>query len=369
MKGQAKGSIEVLPSGKYRVTWYPPQGNRVRRTFSSEEDAELWLAERRIEVKRGVWQPPAKPLPLLEYYAECWVAQRRNRKGEPLKPRTRAHYRQMLAHDFGPLAGLRLDEITPPIVRGWYATMDAHPAQQANAYALLSAVMHTAVADELIVKTPCLIRGGAVKDRASATTPLTPNQVLDLAEAMPLNLRAIIHVAAFGGLREGELFELRRGDVDPEGAWVSVRRAVTHTKGEVHIGSPKSDAGNRVTWLPPHVAPILRDHLALWVGPSEEALVFTSSRGNRLRPSTLYRHYYRARKAIGRQDLRFHDLRHTGGTLATQAGATLREVQRRLGHSTVTAAMRYQHATDERDVEIAARIGAQVPTRLKVVGE
>ncbi len=61
----------------------------------------------------------------------------------------------------------------------------------------------------------------------------------------------------------------------------------------------------------------------------------------------------KARNEVGRPDLRFHDLRHTGAVMAARAGATLAELQARLGHSTATAAMRYQHAS-EQDAEIAS---------------
>jgi integrase len=60
-----------------------------------------------------------------------------------------------------------------------------------------------------------------------------------------------------------------------------------------------------------------------------------------------------AREAAGRPDLRFHDLRHTGATLAAVSGATLAELMARLGHSTPGAAMRYQHAAADRDKVIA----------------
>jgi integrase len=53
---------------------------------------------------------------------------------------------------------------------------------------------------------------------------------------------------------------------------------------------------------------------------------------------------------------RTHDLRHTGNQLVTEAGATTTELMRRMGHSTVRAAMRYQHSTDRRDREIAAEM-------------
>jgi integrase len=72
-----------------------------------------------------------------------------------------------------------------------------------------------------------------------------------------------------------------------------------------------------------------------------------------LASSTLYRWFYPARDAAGRKDLRWHDLRHTGATLAALAGATLPDLMNRLGHSTVGAAMKYQHATQGRDKIIA----------------
>ena len=70
-------------------------------------------------------------------------------------------------------------------------------------------------------------------------------------------------------------------------------------------------------------------------------------------PSTLNGVFYPAREAAGRPDLRFHDLRHTGATLAAATGATLAELMARLGHSRPGAAMRYQHAAAERDKIIA----------------
>lgn len=64
-------------------------------------------------------------------------------------------------------------------------------------------------------------------------------------------------------------------------------------------------------------------------------------------------HFLKAKKAAGRSDLRWHDLRHTGATLAAQAGATTAELQARLGHSTAAASQLYQHAAKGRDRAIA----------------
>ena len=106
--------------------------------------------------------------------------------------------------------------------------------------------------------------------------------------------------------------------------------------------------------IPPHIIPAIEQHLAKYVDSRRDSLVFPADHGGHLQPSTLYRHWYKARDAAGRSDLRFHDLRHSGAVLAAATGATLAELMARLGHSTPQAAMRYQHAAQGRGREIAA---------------
>src|SRR5699024_4865802 len=64
-----------------------------------------------------------------------------------------------------------------------------------------------------------------------------------------------------------------------------------------------------------------------------------------------------AAKAAGLDDVRPHDLRHTGATLAAATGATTRELMARLGPTSPEVAMRYQHATAQRDRAVADRRG------------
>ncbi|WP_460704057.1 tyrosine-type recombinase/integrase [Luteococcus sediminum] len=85
-------------------------------------------------------------------------------------------------------------------------------------------------------------------------------------------------------------------------------------------------------------------------------MLFPNTEGAHLHHGSLYKVFKPARAAAGRPDLRWHDLRHTGATMAAQAGATTKELMTRLGHSTVGLAMRYQHAAAERDAELAQRL-------------
>ena len=142
------------------------------------------------------------------------------------------------------------------------------------------------------------------------------------------------------------------------GATGTADPAVVRADGLYIVGLPKTDAGIRDVAIPPHLLPEVRAHLEDHTGPGRDALLFpAAAKGDRhMAPSTLYKVYYPARNAAGRPDLRWHDLRHTGATLAAQTGATIAELMGRLGHTTPGAAMRYQHAAADRDTEIARRL-------------
>jgi integrase len=166
----------------------------------------------------------------------------------------------------------------------------------------------------------------------------------------------MVLLAGWCALRFGELAELRRADIDTDAGVIRVRRGVVRLPGGPRIKDPKSEAGKRDVNIPPHLMPAVRAHLAAHVAASPDALLFASAGGRHLTPSSLYGMYYPAREAAGRPDLRFHDLRHTGAVLAAATGATLAELMARLGHSTVNAALRYQHAAADRDKAIAVAL-------------
>ena len=92
---------------------------------------------------------------------------------------------------------------------------------------------------------------------------------------------------------------------------IRIRRAAVRTKARTSITTPKSDAGVRDVAIPPHVIPLIEAHLAKHVGTGRDSLIFPADDGGHLQPITLYRHWYEARDAAGRPDLRFHDLRHS----------------------------------------------------------
>jgi integrase len=91
--------------------------------------------------------------------------------------------------------------------------------------------------------------------------------------------------------------------------------------------------------------------------PGRQGLVFVGPKGGKIRRSNFNVIWSAATAAAGVPDAHFHDLRHTGGTLAATTGATTKELMTRLGHSSTRAAMIYQHATKERDHAITRSLG------------
>jgi integrase len=147
---------------------------------------------------------------------------------------------------------------------------------------------------------------------------------------------------------------LQRRDIDLLHGTVRIDRAVVRPmKGPSVVGPPKTSAGARTLAVPSHILPVLEEHLAHFVAPEPDAWILQAVAGGPMVPSTLNRVWQRARKTVGRPDLFLHDLRHSGLTWAAASGASVAELMRRGGHANPRAALRYQHATEDRDRAIA----------------
>jgi hypothetical protein len=116
----------------------------------------------------------------------------------------------------------------------------------------------------------------------------------------------------------------------------------------------------RTVAFPASLTVELAAHLAEYAEPGRRGRVFVGPRGGVLRRNDFRRIWLRAIGAAGLGDVHFHDLRHTGNTLAATGGASTRELMHRMGHSSVRAALIYQHLVNGRDHEIAGHVDDQI---------
>jgi integrase len=361
------GSVRKLPSGRWQARYVSHTGEaRTARTpedrpltFAAKADALGWLkAREREEYRLSLLAPAPEPeetpdVPTLRSYAAEWVPARRTVKGQPLGPRTREQYERTIRMYLLPVLGdLRLAEIDKRTVKTWFADLEktAKPAARACAYKRLRSILQAAVEDELIVTNPAQIRGAGRVDRHHEVHLATVEQLSVLTEQMPEQFRALVALGVWTCLRFGEATGLQRGDIDLQTGTVHVRRGVVRVRGEILLRDPKTAAGRRSVSIPPHVRPVVEAHLKLHTGAAADALLFPGEKsGKALHSATLRPHFIKARDAAGLPGFRFHDLRHTGATMAAQTGATIKELMNRLGHSTSATAMIYQHLAAGRD--------------------
>ncbi|QIX26931.1 tyrosine-type recombinase/integrase [Nocardioides sp. JQ2195] len=401
------GQVSKLPSGRYRARYADPEGRRndkgepVRHnaphTFDTKEDAQAWLTDERRLISTGSWTSPAdrsaqriQKLPTLAEYAPRWVEARRV-KGRPLADRTRDHYTDLLDRFILPTFGrVTLKAITPESVAHWYDTaMSGRATTQAHSYSLLRAILATAADPSqnsgraLIPFNPCNIRGGGSTARHRRVDLASAEDVATIVKAMPERHQLMVLLADGTGLRFGELAELRRKDVKfpaksaeaGSPGTLKVRRGVVRSRSAgVVAKAPKSDAGIRDVPIPPHLLAAIRAHLLEHAAPGAEGLLFPGRTGGHLSPSAFYGKagkitkdgreltkgwgWYEARRLIGRTDLHFHDLRHGALTEAARHGATLAELMALGGHSTPSAAHRYQQAASGRLADLARKRSA-----------
>lgn len=350
------GAIRKLPSKRFQASYVGPDLHRypASTTFGTRGVAEGWLDRQRKLIESGDWKPPVSKLdtvPTVAAYADTWLAVR------DLKPRTRTHYRWLLTAYIVPgLGDLTVTTVTTAAVRAWYGSLTTGPTARAHAYSLLRSILATAVEDELLPVNPARIRGASKSKRVKEIRPATLDELVVLTEAMPPRLRLLIQLSAWCALRFGEVTELRRKDVDVKRGVVRIDRGVVRDGGEVIVDDPKSEAGKRPVHFPPHLAPMIKAHLRKHAQLGPDGLLFYGKAGGQLPHSSLLYHFNAAKHLARRDDLTPHALRHTGATLAAQSGATIKELMSRVGHSTPTMAIRYQHASEERDLLLAQKL-------------
>ncbi|CCQ15928.1 Phage integrase family protein [Rhodococcus sp. AW25M09] len=355
------GTAKKLPSGKWRASFVGPDGVRYAapKTYTAKVDALAWLARERVraETEGPKWKPPgavAEAGEKLADYADRWVDERRNKSGQPLRPRTAQLYRDLLRLHINPVLGdLEVSAISSAVIRSWHQGLTTGTTRKAHTYSLLHAILASAAADDVIESNPAKIRGAMSSSTERTVEPLTADELDALAAEMPEHLAVPILVMGWCGLRVGEMRGLLRSDVADDGSTIRVNKAASYRSGEWHCGAPKTKAGVRTVAVPPHI----RAALVAVLPNSVHAVVFPSLIGGEfLGDWELRRPFKAAADKLGHKDLRIHDLRHTGATLAAQHGATTAELMRRIGHSTPSMALRYQHAADARDAELAQRL-------------
>lgn len=419
---------------RFDVLYRGPDGRERSKTFRTRRDARAFESEQQVAMRKGVWTDPKAGRVTLADWSEQWLAglvSVSNRTQKIYEDNVRLHLLPDVLDGDGrkvldALGPVELGKLTTAQLTAWVAAMHKKPrrakkasnakASKANesdaataatlapatvdqAYRVLRSCLEAAVTSGHLGRNPM----DGVKRPKVDRKPmrfLTEDEVDRVAEQVADPYRALVLVAAYGGLRMGELLALRWENVDALARSVRVEEQTDTAAALGTTKPPKTAAGRRTVSLPRWVVAELVAHgrrqhgeggdddgvghrdgfgrLSVVGGEAEpmaeaddlprwSGLVFRAPDGGPIDPSNLrHRVWEPAVAAAGLPPTRFHDLRHTCASLAIAAGADILALQAMLGHASAAMTLdRYGHLMPGRPEAVADRLDAMRDERLR----
>jgi integrase len=339
--------------GRYR----DPSGRERTKTFPTKGEALTWAQESERGARRGEWVDPTRSKTTVEDWSKHWL------RTLTVKPKTRASYESALRCYVLPRWGkVHLSQVAFADVRAWLAGLSTSrgkplsASKSREAYYVLKTMLDLAVEDRRLARNPAKPTVGRVKGllptvpKNRSHTYLTHAQLLALADAAKAH-RTLVLVLGLCGLRWGEASALRVRDVNLVGRRLHIRRSVADVDGHLVFGTTKN---HRTREVP--VTQTLAGELEKCIdgrGPDEP--LFPSTNGGWLRVGSFRRRSFdRAAEKVGLKGLKPHDLRHTAASLAIQAGANVKAVQRMLGHSSAAMTLDVYSGLFDGDLDAVA---------------
>ena len=339
----------------WRARYRAPDGRERSRTFRTKADAQRWLTSVETSKSNGEWVDPKLGKTNCGEYIDGWLATK-----SAVSPATRLNITARVTKHIRPYFGdMPISAVRPVHARQFVAHLMASglaPASVKSIALTASQIFSQAVDDALIARSP-FMKVALPRDRDHQEMRfLTADQVNTLAAVLDERYRTAVYLAAYGGLRAGELWGLRVDRLNLAVGTVDIAVAMSEAGG-LHVG-PTKTGRRRTIQVPRFLAAMLTEHVVRY--PSADGWLFTAGEGGPVHHHNFRnRHYERAVKQSGLGHVRFHDLRHTCAALLIAAGRHLEEVKTYLGHSSIRVTSdRYGHLFPEARAALADALDA-----------
>jgi len=340
---------------RWRARYRVPDGLVRSRSFATKVSAQRWLTDQQSKIDQAAWVTPELGRIPWADYSEQLQAGRMHLAARTVETDRRCHERVKEL-----IGEVELIRLTPDLIRRLTAELGGRYAPETVARTMrwVRLTLNQAVRDRRIASSPAdgvrLPRGRATRMRL-----LDENEAAALTAALPARYGSLVIVAAYTGLRWGELAGLRVSDLDLPRRRLTVRSTLVEaTAQEPQLGPPKSKASARTITLPRFVAETLAQHLRTY--PPVDDMVWTTEQGALLRRGSFGRVWRKAVAESVGPPCRVHDLRHTHAAWLIADGEHPKAIQTRLGHGSIAVTMdRYGHLMDGLDDQIALHLDAR----------
>jgi integrase len=345
-------SIKKRDDGVWRARYRDAAGREHAKHFVRKVDAQRWIDETTTAVVTGAYVDPRRARMTVAEWSVGWLEGRSH-----LKPKTVQGYESLMRTRVLPRWGdMAMTRVTRSEVVAWVSSMRASglsASRTRQAFHLLSRMLEDAVRDSRLARNPA---AGVDLPRM----PVTERRYLTHAEIQRLADKAgryqtLVLLLAYTGIRWGEVAALRVRNVDPQvRGRIQIVASVADISGQMVYGSPKSHAQRSVP-VPAFLREPLAEQLA---GRDRDDLVFTAPQGGPLRLGNWRRRCFDpAVREAGLDGLVPHELRHTAASLAIASGASVKAVQKMLGHASAAMTLDiYGHLFSGELDAVAARL-------------
>jgi integrase len=360
-----------LPSGNWQIKYVRPNKTRGSKTFPTWNQANdvnkkfLAMIAEGIDPDEKIKtdQATAKARAItLRQLADEFRESKRVKNGSPIANKYKTELKRYV--NLADFADRPIGEITAEEVTKWFNELSQVTGKQAShAYTWIKAVFAEAIDRKLITDNPCRIKSaGSFTTQTELPIP-DSKQVAIMYELAQGEMKAYLALAVGGGLRRGEIHELRKKNIQVEDrngkqvVFIDIKKAVEWPTGS----KPQQKAtktSNSVRRIPlgQKDSQIIRDHLATMNTIDPEALLFCSDRKSNSYWAANYAYDKLTRIfAEAGWDGSPHRLRAYAATQYGLQGATLAELMERFGWTNVKTAMRYLRSTG-REVELLDRL-------------
>lgn len=380
MTGPRKKNVRRGHVRAYRGAWAvvvslgtdPGSGKRLRRWYygyATKQDAEQAVTKLLKAKDEGAWIDPSR-LTVGGFLVERWLPAIEH----TVRRSTFRDYASVIdTHIVPALGALRLQRVGPADLNRLYAAMlgrGLSPARVRRVHVTLHRAFSAAERWSLLPRNAAKLADPPKLRRAEMKTWTAEQLRAFLGHVREDRLYGAWHLAAFTGMRRGEVLGLRWGDLDLEAAVLRVVQTLVSVGYVVSVSEPKTARGRRSVDLDAGTVAVLRAHrarqlserVALGLGRTgAEDLVFSRPDGSPLHPDGFTGAFDRHVKTAGLPRVRLHDLRHTYATLALTAGIHVKVVSERLGHASVSITLdTYSHVLPGLQAEAAEKIAGLV---------
>ncbi len=334
-----------------------------RAGFKTKAEAKKELVKLEYDVSSGNYFKPSDMMTFKEVY-ELWYDQHRL----TVKESTCYIIKQLFKlHILPKIGSYNVDNlklaICQRVVNQWYK---ATPSSYKNILAYASAVVEYAIKLEITnvnyFKRVTKPKSTPKRSDRNYLDVKELKQFLAIAEKKSLRQYTLFRLLAYSGMRIGELLALTWDDVDFTGNTISINKTqAKDEKGQTTVHDPKTKTSIRLLdmdsetmqvlrrWQVQQASYLLKRGINAMAG---DQLVFTNQSNDLLEPKSVRNWSKQIIKWGNLPNVTLHGFRHTHATLLFSGGASVKEVQTRLGHSKVQTTLDiYTHLTkqDQKD--------------------